>query len=420
MCLVFDDVHEVPRGSASADVLQQLVDDLPANGHVVLASRDPVPVTTARLATTAQLTRIREPDLVFDDDELQAFAEARQIDVAVLGGSGGWPALAELAASAGEDLMAEYLWEEVLADIGPERAALLARLAIAGGGDDRLATAIAGEPVAVADIVAAVPLVQWTEDGFVALHPLWVPPLSRLLTANEADETRRAAAEAHRAAGRPDTAVELLAETADWDALLAVMRDSVLHAQLPQGLGRWLAVLPADRRGAPVAILAAAIESRSRDAVGSLPELAAATAAFRAVGDVDGEIAALHHEGLARWWANDFAGLFELIARASELAATGSRRAGAVDAIGHTLVFHALGDSAGVFSALDRVGDDVPKDWAHAVAWLSSVAHRRNGDLERADAALDRVLPSRPTRGTSRSMSRDSALLGSTATWMPS
>ena len=119
VCLVFDDVHEVPRGSASADVLQQLVDDLPANGHVVLASRDPVPVTTARLATTAELTRIREPDLVFDDDELQAFAEARQIDVAVLGGSGGWPALAELAASVGEDLMAEYLWEEVLADIGP-------------------------------------------------------------------------------------------------------------------------------------------------------------------------------------------------------------------------------------------------------------------------------------------------------------
>jgi DNA-binding SARP family transcriptional activator len=142
--------------------------------------------------------------------------------------------------------------------------------------------------------------------------------------------------------------------------------------------------------------------------VGAVPQLAAATAAFRAAGDLDGEIAALHHEGLARWWANDFAGLFELIARASELAATGSRRAETLDAIGHALVFHALGDSAGVFSALDRLGDDVPEGWTHAVAWLSSVAHRRNGDLEDADAVLDRV---RPNAEDTRDISFDVARL---------
>jgi len=394
VCLVFDDVHEVPRASASGEVLQQLVDDLPANGHVVLSSRDPVPVATARLATSDQLTRIREADLVFDDEEMRAFAEGRRVDIAVLTHTGGWPALAELAASAGEDLMAEYLWEEVLTRIGPERSLLLARLAVAGGGDDRLATAIAGQPIAVADIVAAIPLVQRTADGVAALHPLWGPPLLRLLTPSEADETRRAAAQAHRDAGRMDAAVELFVETADWDAVLAVMRDGVLQVRLPPDLARWHHALPEDRLGAPVAVLAAAIESRSRNAASALPQLARATAAFRAAGDIDGEVTALHHEGIARWWANDFTGLFELIGRTSELAAAGSRRAEALDAIGRALVFHALGDSAGVFSALDRLGDDVPEGWTHAVAWLESVAHRRNGDLDDADEPLDRAEPS--------------------------
>src|SRR5262249_16293601 len=154
--------------------------------HVVLASRDVVPVATARLAATAQLTRIREGDLVFDDVELREFADARQIDISVLTGSGGWPALADLAATAGEDLVADDLWGEVLPRMGPTRAALLARLAVAGGGDDRLATAIAGEPIAMNDLVAGVPLVQRTVDGSVALHPLWVPPLQGLLDPDEA------------------------------------------------------------------------------------------------------------------------------------------------------------------------------------------------------------------------------------------
>jgi DNA-binding SARP family transcriptional activator len=125
-----------------------------------------------------------------------------------------------------------------------------------------------------------------------------------------------------------------------------------------------------------------------------VPRLAEASAAFRAAGDVDGEVTALHHEGLARWWTNDFSGLFELITRTSELAAAGSRRAEALEAIGNALVCHVLSDSTGVFAALERLGDDVPEGWADSVAWLESVAHRRDGDLEGAYVALDRVVPS--------------------------
>jgi ATP/maltotriose-dependent transcriptional regulator MalT len=101
VCLVLDDVHEIPRRSEGAALLQRLLDDLPANAHLVLASRDAVPVRTARLAAAGQLVRISEGDLTLTPGELDAFAHARGVDPSLLASTGGWPALAELLASTG-------------------------------------------------------------------------------------------------------------------------------------------------------------------------------------------------------------------------------------------------------------------------------------------------------------------------------
>ena len=108
VCLVLDDVHEIPRGSAGAALMRRLVDELPGNAHVVLASRQRVPLPVARLAASGQLARIGESDLLFDEAELDAFAAARNVDPALLASSGGWPALAELLATAGADLVLDY------------------------------------------------------------------------------------------------------------------------------------------------------------------------------------------------------------------------------------------------------------------------------------------------------------------------
>src|SRR6185503_2229865 len=110
VCLVLDDVHEIPMGSSGAELLARLITDLPGNGHIVLASRASVPLPTARLAANGQLVRIDEKELAFDDAELAAFASARGIDAALLASASGWPALAELTASAGADLVLPYLW----------------------------------------------------------------------------------------------------------------------------------------------------------------------------------------------------------------------------------------------------------------------------------------------------------------------
>jgi hypothetical protein len=80
---------------------------------------------------------------------------------------GGWPALAELMASAGADPRAEadgsgaaaYLWEEVLAELPPRRRRLLALILALGGADDELLSA------------GSMPVVQWHFDAITQLPP---------------------------------------------------------------------------------------------------------------------------------------------------------------------------------------------------------------------------------------------------------
>ncbi len=393
ICLVLDDVHEVPEGSDSATLLTQLLDELPANGHVVLASRDPVPVATARLAAAGRLARVREPDLVLDADEMEAFARTRGVPAELVASSGGWPALAELVASVGADMVAEYLWEEVLAQIGSDRADLVARLAVVGGGDDALASALAGAPRRVEDVVGRVPLVLRSEDGWVVPHALWEPAARALLAPDEVDEARRVAADAHRAAGRMGLALDLLVEAADWDGFVAVLREAALLRHLPAKImGRWTA-LPEDRRGEPIALLAAAIEARDLGEDDAIDLFVRARAALRDAGDVEGEIAVLIQESLARWWIGDMAGLLELVARTSELAAAGHPSAQMLDALARAAAGHVLGDSAAVFAALAEIDGELPVGWQVQAAWLQSVAHRRDGDLGEALAVLDRIAP---------------------------
>ena len=122
--VMLDDVHTIAAGSEGALLLARLVDELPGNAHVVIASRDAAPVSVGRLAVVGQLVRLQEPDLVLDDAELEAFASARGVEPSLLASTGGWPALAELTASAGSDLVIDYLWDEVLGRLENDRVHL--------------------------------------------------------------------------------------------------------------------------------------------------------------------------------------------------------------------------------------------------------------------------------------------------------
>jgi ATP/maltotriose-dependent transcriptional regulator MalT len=80
-------------------VLARLVAALRGNAHLVLSGREVPPVDLARLEVQGKVTRLDASDLAFTDDELADFAARRGVPGESLAHSGGWPALAEIAAS---------------------------------------------------------------------------------------------------------------------------------------------------------------------------------------------------------------------------------------------------------------------------------------------------------------------------------
>ncbi len=393
VCFVFDDVHEIATGSQGAAVLSSLVNDLPRNGHVVLASRDPVPVSTSRLAVGGYLERLAEADLAFEHSEIEHFAAIRGVDPGLLRSTAGWPALAELTASGGADLVFDYLWDEILERIGLERAAHLARFARVGGGDDEVVSAIVGRSRRVEDLIEGVPLVERSASGWAALHPLWGPPLRRLVTDEEARDTLRDVAMIHRTRGRFTLAVNLLTEAEDWVGIVAVMREVEVEYATPPvvagELGRWCHLLPPVWRRVPEALLATGLAREARAPLEAVEFFESAADGFRGNGDVDGELAAIARDGLVRWWIRDLRGLFVLLGRAGELAAGGSASARVLTSIGEASIAHLRGDSAKTLAALAGVNDALAGGWLPYIHWHRSVAHRRTGDLRKARAELD-------------------------------
>ncbi len=394
VCFVLDDVHEIRNDSTGVRLLARLVDELPTNGHVVLSSRSAVPVPVARLAARQQLERIVEDDLLFDDEELRSFADVRGIERSLLGSSQGWPALAALVATAADDLVYDYVWEEVLATLGRERLVWLARLDAIGGADEELLARIAPSLDHIDDLVAGVPLVERRVSGWVALHPLWRPILRTVLASEEAAEVRRAAASVHRHCGRFDAAIDLYEAAGAWDDVIETIRMAELdavHRTSGRTFGRWAARLPPSYADHPVRRFASALDVASQLPAGALPELAASVAAFRSTGDVEGELAALNEYGFELWWASDVLALIGVITRVRELAEQGHAAAGFLVRIGEAGVAHINADSAGVLAALAGIDERAEGAWASGVAWLRHVAHRRVGDLDRAELALDAV-----------------------------
>ena len=388
VCFVFDDVHEVAPGSGGADLLGRLLVELPLNGHLVLASRDQAPLPLTRLVASGHVARLGERELVFDEQEMAVFAHARSLPPDVLAASGGWPALAELTAAAGVDLVLEYLWEQVLDQIGVERARLLAAFEVCGGGGAEIVSALAQRTMTVEELVADVPLVARAADGSGVLHPLWGPALRQCLNEAEVVHARRRAAGVHRGARRFGEAIELLAEAEAWEEVVDVLRDAEIvtaqHPIPPGGLVRWVGRLPREWQNRPEARLAVGSGVRARAPLEALPLFAEAAAGFRARGDVDGELAAIIQDGAVRWAADDMAGMLGLYARVLELADQGSRGAFELAAIGTAAVAHIGADSTAVLAALDGVGSAVTPEWLPTIHWFRSVAHRRNGDLQRA------------------------------------
>ncbi len=397
VCFVLDDAHELRDGSEGAEILTRLVTELPRNGHVVLSSRSMLPVPLARLAAAGQLERIGEEDLLFTADEVAEFADVRGVDRSALTAAGGWPALVQLAAAAG-DLVDDYLWNEVLATLGDARAREVALLGAVGRVDDEVAAAVLGPGRGVRDVVDEVPLVSWTveesDHAWAALHPLWDPVLRTRRSETETANARLDAARVHRARGRLDAAIDLFAQAEAWDDVLGTIREAAMFADAFEEwhrFARWRSLLPDRHQDDPVAHLAAGIEVASRVPVDSVSAFELAARGFRETGDAAGELAALGKLGVVAWWSNDIATLFGVIGRGTELAAEGLAAAQIAARVGDAALAHASGDPERVLEVLAPIDLSDAGDWAGSAGWLRAVAHRRRGDLERAEQAVHAV-----------------------------
>jgi DNA-binding SARP family transcriptional activator len=396
VCFVLDDIHRLGPETLGHACLVRLLDELPANGHLLMAARHDPGFRLARLEAAGAALVVNEEDLRFTDDELSELAALGGVDVADVAPSGGWPALAQLAVRAGPSRVSDFLWEEVLEPMGPERRQLLAVLSDIGGADDALATSAAGRSVELAGEMAGVPLVAASVDGWYQPHALWrsVDAL-RLDPATQAAIRRRAVAHLARE-WRFDRAFELVAGSQLWDLAPDLFRDACRFSARPEigMLDRWLRIAPDDVVATAGGRLAAGVRDAMIDPPSADAPLREAIEGFQAAGDIDGEVAAAAQLGRLLWWRTDLASLLELLPRIDALARSGNRAAKALSAMGHAFISDVQGDDAAMAAQLASVhGGTGDLRWDAVLGWLRSLADSDRGDASAALATLAALQP---------------------------
>jgi DNA-binding SARP family transcriptional activator len=397
VALVVDDVHEIPAGSEAAELLGAVLASLPANAHMVLAGRAAPPVALARLEVQGKVENIGESELAFTDDELAGFAALRNVRPAEVAGCGGWPALAELSASTRSGVAADYIGQEVLRLLSPDRRRHLALLAHVGAFDESLARAVLGPDVDVRELLSGLPLVSVVAEGTWSLHSLWRTLLTDHVTPADVSEARRQAGQAQLRMDRAGAAVRLLIDAQAWDDVaqaIVVALDAVHPPVARDVLEEWFDLLPPAARSHPSGRLLAAVASIEGDLGGAWLEFDDIAAAFRALGDVTGELACLLQLGQLAWWYDRPDRLANVAARVFEWEALGVEEAVPFACLGRAMIFDIADQSWQTLAELDRIPPgSLGESWQGIVSWAQAIAHLQLGNpveaVERAEAALN-------------------------------
>jgi ATP/maltotriose-dependent transcriptional regulator MalT/DNA-binding SARP family transcriptional activator len=397
VCLVLDDVHEVPADSPAAGLLATLVDALPANGHLVLAGRQEPPVPLSRVAAQGWLARIDESELAFADDELESFARLREVPLNRVNDLGGWPALAELRTLGPGHNVDGFLAEEVLAHLSDDERQAVAVVAAVGGADQALLDTILDRRVDLATLASRIPLVTSDDRGWHAIHPLWSERLSvGILDADtRAEAQRRAGLEL---VGRDlQQGAGLLIRAGANDDLRVALRTSCRAHALPasaQGLGRLYRELPAAVRSTPEGELLAGIATAATDLDRGVELLESAAQRFAdpdeggGEGDDLGLLSAVEHLAICAHWREDVELLERLLPYADQL--TKIPEAQGLLGLGQALLADTAGDAHGVLAALDAIDPGaLGPYWLPQVAWLRATALLALGFPEAARRRVD-------------------------------
>ena len=254
VCIVIDDVHELPAMSAGQALVSDLATRLPAHGHLVLASREPVQTPLARRRAAGQVVEVGPDALAFSDAEITALARMLGEDPAACRELAGWPSLVRLVLSAPPGALRQFLWEEIVARLpSPEQSGLLA-LAVLGSGSDSEVAAVAGEEIDIDRLMGSVPLLYQDAQGRFGAHQLWEDAAERIFPAAQIANVRRRALQTLRERGET---VRMGSAAARWQdahmfcvACVSLVLES-LGALPIDTADRWLASTPPGAVGTP-------------------------------------------------------------------------------------------------------------------------------------------------------------------------
>jgi LuxR family maltose regulon positive regulatory protein len=282
--LVLDDYHSIQQPEIH-EAVAWLIEQLPPNLHLVIASRTAPPFSLARLRVRRDVLEIGATDLRFSRDEATTFYNevmrlslsasdvaaieertegwAAALQLSALSLKGGTDARALVRSLSGEHrLIAEYLAEEVLDQQPDDRRRFLLRTSILDRMCAELCEAVTGEPGAQEQLFALeaanlflIPLDQ--SGRWFRYHHLFADLLKKKLTAIDEDVAllEQRAAEWLAGDGRFDEAVRhaMAAGPSAWaEEKLEKWGEALIMAGEIGLLGEWTRSFPEDaRRRAP-------------------------------------------------------------------------------------------------------------------------------------------------------------------------
>ncbi|HEX7166034.1 MAG TPA: BTAD domain-containing putative transcriptional regulator [Acidimicrobiales bacterium] len=348
VCVMLDDAHHIEAGSTGEAALQQLLDDLPLNGHLVVAARRLPELSRSRLVVLRQVLALTDHELALERAESVALAARHSVAADVVQRAGGWPALAELYGRLGTAEARRFVWEEVVAPLDEAaRNAFLFLVAVGGADADAVAVAT-GAPVDGSRL-AALPLVAVDDRAGLRPHALWEELLLDRIDPVFAATARRSLAEALAARGQHGAAFELLAATASWDRALEVLFEAcndIDRPVWPDQMLRWARLVPGPLRHRPEVAYLRGTLARAGDAWSDVARdaFAEAVVGFHARGDSYREILATVRATQVAWLQGDRDTVKRTHDRGMELLAEGwpiaallaLNRAGVADIDGRT------------------------------------------------------------------------------------
>ena len=270
--IVLDDLHAV-GGERSLGSIAHAIEGLPANVRVFASTRSDPAISLARLRARGALVEVRARELAFTVEEARELFGRERIELSSEGlellveRTEGWPAGLYLAALWLRDLedpdarvrsfvgstrhVADYLADEVLSGLSPDRRDFLVRTSVLGRFSPELCDAVLGR----ADSGAVLAELARSNMFLVALdaggdwyryHHLFGELLQLELGGEDAPVLRRRAAAWCRAQELVEDAIEYAAAAGDAETVAELLvehdREFVWGGRVAQLLGwvRWL------------------------------------------------------------------------------------------------------------------------------------------------------------------------------------